>query len=64
VTDEVGYIFLAQDLTQSLANPEETEDITVKRLPLSEAIQMVVDGRITDSLSMAGLLLAGRQFGI
>ncbi len=64
VTDEVGYIFLAQDLTQSLANPEETEDITVKRLPLSEAIQMVVDGRITDSLSMAGLLLAGRKFGI
>jgi 8-oxo-dGTP pyrophosphatase MutT (NUDIX family) len=64
VTDEEGYIFLAQELIQSQANPEETEDITVKKLPLSEAIEMVVDGRITDSLSMAGLLLAGRRFGI
>jgi 8-oxo-dGTP pyrophosphatase MutT (NUDIX family) len=64
VTDEVGYIFLAWNLKQLEANPEETEDITVWKLPLSEAVKMVEEGRITDSLSMTGILLAARRFGI
>jgi len=64
VTDEVGYIFLARNLKQLEANPEETEDITVWKLPLSEAVKMVEEGRITDSLSMTGILLAARRFGI
>lgn len=64
VTDEVGFIFLATGLTQKEASLEETEDITVRRLPLQEAIQMVENGQITDSLSMTGLLLAARRFGL
>jgi 8-oxo-dGTP pyrophosphatase MutT (NUDIX family) len=64
VTDEVGFIFLAHQLTQDEANPEETEELMVKRLPLSEAVRMVENGEITDSLSMAGLLLAARRLGI
>jgi len=58
VTDEVGFVFLAQDLTFGDTEFEETEKITVQKLPLSEAIEMVMDGRITDSISVAGLLLA------
>jgi 8-oxo-dGTP pyrophosphatase MutT (NUDIX family) len=64
VTDEVGYIFLAKDLQQLEASPEETEDITVRRIPLAQAVQMVESGEITDSLSMTGILLAARRFGI
>jgi 8-oxo-dGTP pyrophosphatase MutT (NUDIX family) len=64
VTDEVGFIFLARDLKQLESNPEETEDITVWKLPLSDAVKMVEDGKITDSLSMAGLLLAARRLGV
>jgi 8-oxo-dGTP pyrophosphatase MutT (NUDIX family) len=64
VTDEVGYIFLAKDLKQLDASPEETEDITVRRIPLAQAVQMVESGEITDSLSMTGILLAARRFGI
>jgi 8-oxo-dGTP pyrophosphatase MutT (NUDIX family) len=64
VTDEVGFIFLAQQLTQADASPEETEDISVWKLPLSDAVRMVEDGQITDSLSIAGLLLTARRFGI
>lgn len=64
VTDEEGFIFLALNLEQFKSNPEETEDITVWKLPLSDAVRMVEDGRITDSLSMTGILLAARRFAI
>lgn len=64
VTDEVGYLFLAKDLKQLDSSPEETEDITVRRIPLAHAVQMVESGEITDSLSMTGILLAARRFGI
>ncbi len=64
VTDEVGYIFLAKDLKQLDASPEETEDITVRRIPLAQAVRMVESSEITDSLSMTGILLAARRYGI
>ncbi len=61
VTDELGHIYLARDLTAGTPNPEESEsDLKIKRLPLSEAVEMVMDGQITDSLSVAGLLKAAR----
>jgi 8-oxo-dGTP pyrophosphatase MutT (NUDIX family) len=63
-TDEEGFIYLAEDLTPGPHNPEETEDLQLLKLPLTEAVQMVMDGRITDSISMAGLLLLARQRGI
>ncbi len=57
VTDEVGYIFLATGLRQGDANLEETEaDLAVKKLPLKEALQMVMEQKITDSMSVAGIL--------
>lgn len=59
VTDEVGYVFIARDLSQGEAELEDTEDITVKRLPLKDAIGMAVSGEITDSLSLAALLKLG-----
>jgi 8-oxo-dGTP pyrophosphatase MutT (NUDIX family) len=56
VTDEEGFIFLAKGLEQGETEFEETEKLEIKKLPLSEAVQMVMDGEITDSLSIAGLL--------
>lgn len=61
VTDEEGYVFLAEELTEGEPEFEETEAITVKKLPLKEAIAMVMDGRITDAISAAGLLKLGRR---
>lgn len=60
VTDELGVIFLAQELSQGEAELEETEDITVRRLPLAEAVAMAESGEITDAMSVAGLLLIAR----
>lgn len=58
VTDEEGFVFLAEDLTQSEWEPEETEDLRLWKLPLAQAIELVMDDRITDALSVAGLLKA------
>lgn len=58
VTDEVGYIFLAQGLTQGVAAPEDTEDLRVWKLPLTEAVEMAMRGEITDSMSVCALLKA------
>lgn len=56
VTDEEGYVFLAEGLEEGEPDFEETEAISIKKLPLHEAIRMVMDGEITDSISAAGLL--------
>lgn len=56
VTDEEGYVFVAGDLEQGETEHESTEKIEVRRLPLAEAVAMAMDGRITDGLSVAGLL--------
>ena len=58
VTDEEGFVFLAEGLTQGAVEPEETEDLRLWKLPLTEAIRMVMDDRITDGVSVAGLLKA------
>lgn len=56
VTDERGSLYVARGLTAGAAAPEDTEDLRVRRLPLSEAIAMVKKGAITDSLSVIALL--------
>ena len=58
VTDEEGFVYLAEDLTQGDVEPEETEDLRLWKLPLAEAIQLVMEDRITDGVSVAGLLKA------
>lgn len=55
VTDEYGEAFLAKKLHQGLSSPEETEEIQIKRLPLEQAIEMVMNGEITDALSIMAL---------
>jgi 8-oxo-dGTP pyrophosphatase MutT (NUDIX family) len=60
VTDEEGFVFLAQDLTAGETDFDETEQLQLWKLPIEEAVQMVIDGKITDSLSMVGLLKLDR----
>lgn len=58
VTDEEGFVYLAEDLTEGEVEPEETEDLRLWKLPLAEAIRMVMNDQITDCVSVAGLLKA------
>ncbi|MDX1627981.1 MAG: NUDIX hydrolase [Fulvivirga sp.] len=62
VTDEEAFIFLARDLTEGKARPEETEfGLKVKKLPFDEVLEMVMNGKITDSMSVAGMLKVARM---
>lgn len=56
VSDELAIIYLAQELTQGQAEPEETEDLKLMKVSFSKAYQMVVNGEITDSMSVAAIL--------
>ena len=56
VTDEEGYVFVARELSAGDQALEPSEDIELMRLPLDEAVQMVIDGEITDAISVAALL--------
>lgn len=55
VSDEYGILYLAEDLTPGEAEPEDTEDLQLRRLPLAEAIDMVMRGEITDAMSVMAL---------
>lgn len=56
VSDELALIFLATELSAGKADPEDTEQLEVVRIPLEEAFARVHSGEITDSMSVAGLL--------
>jgi len=56
VTDEKAIVFLARELEQHEAMPEETEQLVVRKLPFDEAFQLVTQGQITDSMSVAAIL--------
>ncbi len=65
VSDEVGFIFLAEDLHEGETDPEATEaDMIIRKLPFHEALTMVLTGEITDGLSIMGILRVARMLRI
>ena len=56
VSDELSIIYLARGLAQFEAEPEDTEQLIVKKLPFETVYQMVCDGEITDSMTVAAVL--------
>lgn len=56
VSDELGILYLAKDFEQFAPQPEETEQLEVKKIPFEKVYQMVISGEITDSLTVAGIL--------
>jgi 8-oxo-dGTP pyrophosphatase MutT (NUDIX family) len=64
VSDEEAFVFLAEGLEPGEAELEETEaDLKVRKLPFSEALEMVMRGDITDSLTVMGILKVARLKG-
>jgi len=60
VTDEIAYAYVAQGLTFGDFNRDDTELLTVIKLPLDEAVARVMSGEITDALAMSSLLKVQR----
>jgi ADP-ribose pyrophosphatase len=58
-------IYLAQDIREGEAKLEEDENLEVFRMPLSEAMKLVAEGKIHDGKTLIGLSLfdAARKAG-
>jgi ADP-ribose pyrophosphatase len=54
--DEVVSIYLASEFSQGVQNFDEGESLVLEEYPVDEAIEMVFDGRIVDSKTVAALL--------
>ncbi|MCB0488546.1 MAG: NUDIX hydrolase [Cyclobacteriaceae bacterium] len=64
VSDEEGILFVAENLTEGRSEREDTEaDMKIKKVHLKDAVDMVIKGEITDSLSVIGLLMVARIKG-
>ena len=56
VTDEYGIVYIAKGLTFGTSEPESTEDLIIKKLPFEKAYEMVLNGEITDLISMTAIM--------
>ena len=56
VANDVQSLFLATGLSPTTRNPDPEEDIAVEWHPFSDAIQMAMDGSITEVCSVAAIL--------
>ncbi|WP_158828821.1 NUDIX domain-containing protein [Mucilaginibacter lacusdianchii] len=56
VCDEAGVVYLARGLEQFEAEPEETEQLVVRKVPFADVYRMVCNNEITDSLTVAAVL--------
>jgi 8-oxo-dGTP pyrophosphatase MutT (NUDIX family) len=56
VSDEFAVVYVAEELIAGASEPEETEDLQIIKMPFSQAVQWVMEGKITDSISVAAIL--------
>lgn len=57
-TDERIHLFLAEELTAAEQHLESDEVLSLHRIPLAQALKMVVQGEVTDGKTIAALFLA------
>jgi 8-oxo-dGTP pyrophosphatase MutT (NUDIX family) len=55
ISNEVAYLFLAEDLTQGEAEPDETEELEIRVVSFDDAMAMVRSGAIQDAMSVVAL---------
>lgn len=56
IADETAYLFIARQLSFSQAEPDDTEKLQVAKVSFQEAYQYVLDGTITDAMSVCAIL--------
>ena len=58
VSNEYGIVYIAKQLTQEEAEPEDTEDLQIRKLPFEKVVDMVMTGEMTDSMTIAAIMKA------
>ena len=60
--DEVIHMYIATDLVEGEQHLDEDEFVNTLRMPLSEAVEMVMNGEIKDSKTQTIILKADKYF--
>ena len=63
ICDETAHLYIGEDLVPAQAPPDKTEFLQRRLFSYDEALRMVLDGEIMDSMSVIALLLAARRRG-
>ncbi len=61
---EITHMYLAKGLTFSHQSLDEDEFLDVEKMPLSDAIDLVMSGKIRDGKTQIAILKAGRILGV
>ena len=61
---EITHIYLARGLNFEKQNLDDDEFLDVEKIPLSEAVQLVMDGKLKDGKTQIAILKAARILGI
>lgn len=61
---EVTYMYMAKGLHFDKQNLDPDEFLDVEKIPLSEAVKLVMDGKITDGKTQIAILKAARLLNI
>ena len=56
ITDEISFVYVAQDLSFGETEHEEVEEIVIRKVHFSELVEMIMNGEITDSITIASVL--------
>lgn len=63
ICDETAHLYVGEELISAEAPPDDTEFLERRVFSFDEALRMVLDGEIMDSMSVIALLLAARRLG-
>lgn len=55
VTDEEGVVYVAKDLSFFDPEPDEDEELQIKKLPFIDVFNMAMNGDITDGLALSAI---------
>lgn len=64
VTNEYAYVFVAAGLSFGEPEPEENEQLMVRKLPFRDLLEMVYRNEVKDGLTIIGVLMAARHLGM
>lgn len=59
-SDELISLYLAQELSSGDSHPDEDEFLNIERIPLKEAVEMVMRGEISDAKTICAVLMADK----
>lgn len=61
---EIIYMYLAKNLSFGDTNPDEDEFLNVKKIPLKDAVDMILKGEIKDAKTQAAILKVAIMEGL